>query len=82
MKNSRPTKSHDKERLSQIRRITVYGKAFQRTYGRYVYYPEIRLAGKWLQDTGFKTRMKVKISYSYKKIIITVDTCKNTSLYR
>jgi len=80
MKNSRPTKSHDKESQFPIRWITVYRKAFQRTYRRYVYYPEIRLTGKWLQDTGFKTGMKVKITCAHRKLVITVATCKNTSL--
>ncbi|THF51947.1 type I toxin-antitoxin system SymE family toxin [Flavobacterium supellecticarium] len=40
------------------------------------------LAGKWLQESGFKTGMKVKISCAYRKLIITVGTRKDTSFYR
>lgn len=82
MKNSTPSSNHNKQKKLPVRRVSVYGKAFPRAYGRYVYYPEIRLDGKWLQESGFKTGMKVKISCEYRKLIITVDTRKDPSLYR
>ncbi len=82
MKNSTPTRNRNKQKKLPVRRVSVYGKAFPRAYGRYVYYPEIRLAGKWLQEAGFKITMKVKISCEYRKLIITVDTRKDPSLYR
>ncbi|WP_168732731.1 SymE family type I addiction module toxin [Flavobacterium supellecticarium] len=82
MKNSTPSRNRNKQKKFPVRLVSVYGKAFPRAYGRYVYYPEIRLAGKWLQEAGFKTTMKVKISCEYRKLIITVDTTKNTYLQR
>ncbi len=78
MKNSTPTKKNHPEKELQTRRVTVYGKIYPRANGRYVYYPEIRLAGKWLQNTGFKPEMKVKITCANRKLIITVETEKNT----
>ena len=55
------------------RRVKVCGKSFPRDFNRYVSFPEIRLSGKWLLDTGFSCGQTVTVKHSRNKIIITID---------
>ncbi|MDQ3111969.1 MAG: SymE family type I addiction module toxin [Bacteroidota bacterium] len=54
------------------RRLKIYQKFFSRTY-KFVLFPEIRLCGKWLQETGFKTGKIVIVQHVKNKIIITLE---------
>lgn len=77
MKKVNSIKGNNTNRQFQQRRVTVYGKRFERANSKYVDYPQIRFVGKWLADCGFTTGMKVKLTCSYRKIVITVDTNQN-----
>jgi toxic protein SymE len=52
------------------RQLKIYVKYFQRKYHEYSVYPEIRLAGKWLQDLGFSCGEDVVVRFEEDKIII------------
>jgi HSP20-like domain of unknown function (DUF1813). len=54
------------------RRLKVYPKYFQRSY-RGVIFPEIRLCGKWLQESGFASGQEVIVLHTQNKIIITTQ---------
>ena len=56
---------------AKIRTIKVYERDFKRASFRYISYPEIRMAGKWLQDSGFRTGDQIVIKHSKKRIVIT-----------
>jgi len=43
-----------KYKIVSIRNLTVSHKSFERAYRRLVFFPEIRLAGKWLLECGFE----------------------------
>lgn len=55
------------------RELKVYEKYISRPYYRTVIFPEIRLCGKWLRDTGFDCGQSVTILHEQNKIIITVN---------
>lgn len=57
--------------LEGQRKLKVQPKYFSRAYSN-VIFPEIRLAGKWLQDIGFVCGKKVVINHEKNKIVITV----------
>jgi toxic protein SymE len=52
----------------QVRKLRVYSKYLNRTI-----FPEIRLCGKWLQDTGFHDGQKIIVQHEKNKIIIILD---------
>ena len=52
------------------RKLKVYPKAFPRASRDIVFFPEIRLCGKWLQDTGFDFGQAVIIQHEKDKIVI------------
>lgn len=54
------------------RRLKIYPKYFQRSY-QAVVFPEIRLCGKWLQDSGFTYGQEVTVLHTQNKIIITTQ---------
>ncbi len=56
--------------LSGKRKLKVYPKAFPRANHNIVFFPEIRLSGKWLQDTGFDFGQEVTIQHEKDKIVI------------
>ncbi|WP_295811754.1 SymE family type I addiction module toxin [uncultured Apibacter sp.] len=56
---------------TKIRSIKIYERDFKRASFHYMSYPEIRMAGKWLQDSGFRTGDQVVIKHSKKRIVIT-----------
>lgn len=51
--------------------LKVHPKAFNRSFHEIVFFPEIRLAGKWLSDLGFVAHQKVNVVYSEGKIEIS-----------
>lgn len=51
--------------------LKVHSKPFQRAYHQYAFFPEIRLAGKWLADLGFVSGQQVSIACSEGKIEIS-----------
>lgn len=53
------------------RQLKVYPKFFQRATGGSVILPEIRLCGKWLQETGFNCGQTITIWHRKGKLIIT-----------
>ena len=55
------------------RRLTVAKRFYDRKYRRFAIFPEIRLAGKWLQKAGFDMGQKVVIKHSEKMIVIMVE---------
>lgn len=59
------------ESKAKLRTIKVYERDFKRTSFRYVSFPEIRMAGEWLQDSGFRTGDQIVIKHSKKRIVIT-----------
>ncbi len=52
------------------RKLKVYPKAFPRANHNIVFFPEIRLSGKWLQDNGFDFGQEVMIQHEKDKIVI------------
>jgi len=52
--------------------LKILPKYFSRRWNEAVF-PEIRLAGKWLQDIGFICGKKVNVKHEKNKIIITLD---------
>jgi toxic protein SymE len=56
------------------RRLKISKKYFSRSYFKFKFFPEIRLCGKWLQETGFKTGQVVIVRHEKNKIVITLDS--------
>ena len=56
---------------TKIRTIKVYERDFKRASFHYISFPEIRMAGKWLQDPGFRTEDQIVIKHNKKRIVIT-----------
>ena len=54
------------------RKLKIKEKSFPRVSHNYAVFPEIILAGKWLQDVGFTCGQSVKIDVEKEKIIITL----------
>jgi toxic protein SymE len=55
------------------RRLKVYHKFFSRAYYKFKLFPEIRLSGKWLEETGFKMGQVVIVRHEKNKIVITLE---------
>lgn len=70
--------SEGKQKHTGKRNLKVYRKYFFRSY-RGVVFPEIRLCGKWLQETGFNSGDIVTVQHEKNKIIITVEEPKPQS---
>ncbi|MFD2966487.1 SymE family type I addiction module toxin [Sphingobacterium bambusae] len=59
------------------RYIKVYKRAVERggnsyIYRYYVWCPEIRLQGKWLQECGFQAGQRIQVSMEANKLIISI----------
>lgn len=52
----------------QVRRLKVYPKYVSRAV-----FPEIRLCGKWLQETGFHDGQMIIVRHEKNRIIIVPD---------
>ncbi|MCP1996077.1 SymE family type I addiction module toxin [Flavobacterium sp. HSC-61S13] len=60
--------------IEKIRLIKVYSKYVYRIKSwPPVFFPEIRLCGKWLQELGFKPGQTIKIIHKKSKITITIE---------
>lgn len=59
-----------KYKIVSIRNLTVSHKAFERAYRRLVFFPEIRLVGKWLLECGFEPGDKVLVTVRRNQIIL------------
>ena len=55
----------------KVRHIKVYPKHESRAYSQYIIVPEIRLAGKWLMESGFEYGQNIKIEVENGKLVIT-----------
>jgi hypothetical protein len=58
---------------SNTRKMTICNKGFRRQKGRrYVSFPDIRLCGKWLMESGFKGGHVIDIACEDRKLVITL----------
>ena len=58
--------------MQKERKLKVLPKFFPRAWHKYVIFPEIRLAGKWLQDMGFTCGSFVTIAQQGNTLTITI----------
>ncbi|MGG7664743.1 SymE family type I addiction module toxin [Dyadobacter sp. BHUBP1] len=66
--------AHRKKSLnSSERRLKVYGKYLPRAWHGYVFTPEIRLCGKWLEAAGFECGDEVTVKCLGNKLEITLN---------
>lgn len=66
-----PGESHNQK--NKVKQLKVLPKYFDRAYRQTVIFPEIRLAGKWLQDIGFACGQHVTVLQEQNKITITIE---------
>ncbi|WP_312305994.1 SymE family type I addiction module toxin [Chryseobacterium sp.] len=59
-----------KYKMVSIRNLTVSHKSFERAYRRLVFFPEIRLTGKWLLECGFEPGDKVLVTVRRNQITL------------
>jgi toxic protein SymE len=52
------------------RNLTVFLKSFSRAYGKTVFFPEIRIAGKWVQQCGFQPGDRILVTVCRNQIIL------------
>lgn len=52
------------------RRLRICNKSFPRERG-YVEFPDIRLCGKWLHDSGYRAGDYIHVEHSPERIVIT-----------
>lgn len=52
------------------RNLTVSLKSFSRAYGKIVYFPEIRIAWKWVEQCGFQAGEKILVTVCRNQIIL------------
>jgi toxic protein SymE len=62
----------EKISISGEKQLKICEKYYSRENFRAVFFPEIRLAGKWLEDLGFECGEQVTVKYSEKKLEITL----------
>ncbi|AZA50101.1 type I addiction module toxin, SymE family [Chryseobacterium carnipullorum] len=60
----------NKYKLFRNRNLTVSHKCFKRSYSGHVFFPEIRIAGKWVQECGFEAGDKVLVTVCRNQIIL------------
>lgn len=66
-----------KPQTARTKQLKVLPKYFDRAYHQFAVFPEIRLAGKWLQDIGFTCGQHVTVQQEKNKITITVEPSAN-----
>ncbi|MBL1220972.1 SymE family type I addiction module toxin [Chryseobacterium sp. L7] len=59
-----------KYKIITRRNLTVFHKAFGRAYHRTVFFPEIRIAGKWVQECGFEAGDRVAVTVYRNQIVL------------
>jgi toxic protein SymE len=62
--------SPNKYKIFRSRNLKVFRKSFARAYYNEVFFPEIRIAGKWVQDCGFEAGDRVAVIVSRNQIIL------------
>ena len=60
-----------------FRRLKILSKFQRRAYNNYVYVPEIKLEGKWLEKLGFELGGEVIVKQQKGKLTITPKKCEN-----
>ncbi len=63
-----------------VRKLTVNGRYFERSF-RGVILPEIRLCGKWLENSGFTCGKVVTVKHQLNSITITITDAKEGILH-
>ncbi|MDR2238113.1 MAG: type I toxin-antitoxin system SymE family toxin [Chryseobacterium sp.] len=63
-----------KYKIVSVRNLTVSHKSFERAYRRLVFFPEIRLAGKWLLESGFEPGDRVVVTVCRNRIVLEKET--------
>ncbi|WP_180277247.1 SymE family type I addiction module toxin [Chryseobacterium sp. 52] len=61
----------DKYKLFRNRNLTVSHKSFVRSFRRHVFFPEIRIAGKWVQECGFEAGDRVAVTVCKNQIVLS-----------
>lgn len=56
-----------------VRRIRICSKSFPRAGKSYVFYPEFRLCGRWLQDNGFLPGQYLRIHVEGDRLVLSRD---------
>ncbi len=57
---------------AKIRKMRICRRFFERQTGHCAIFPDIRLCGRWLQDSGFRPGQYIRIKHRYQHITITV----------
>ncbi|SKB87191.1 SymE family type I addiction module toxin [Dyadobacter psychrophilus] len=66
--------THEKDIAQEgERQLKIYQKYQRRENTPAVFFPEIRLCGKWLQDLGFACGEEVTVKYFKNKLEITLN---------
>jgi len=55
-----------------MRKMRICNRHFARSHGNYAVFPEIRLSGRWLEDSGFEAGQYIHIAYRQHEIVITL----------
>lgn len=62
--------NRSKYKMISYRNLTVFHKSFARADHRQVFFPEIRIAGKWVQQCGFEPGDRVLVTVYKNQIIL------------
>lgn len=60
-------------KCTPVRRTRICRKGFPRADKSYVFYPELRLRGRWLQDNGFLPGQYLRIEVEEDRLILIRD---------
>ncbi|MBT2619349.1 MULTISPECIES: SymE family type I addiction module toxin [Chryseobacterium] len=66
----KPEANNSKNKQVRDRNLTVSHKSFERSYHRQVFFPEIRIAGKWVLECGFEPGDRVVVKVQRNQIIL------------
>ncbi|OJU73761.1 MAG: hypothetical protein BGO09_04145 [Bacteroidetes bacterium 47-18] len=68
-----PSTTRQRAGTAKIRKMRICRRYFERQTGcRFAVFPDIRLSGRWLQDSGFEAGQYIRIAHRHRHIIITV----------
>ncbi len=65
---------------AHTRKMRIYKHYFPRAWSNYVVFPEIRLAGRWLMESGFVPGQRIRVTCEYERIVITPDENETVEL--
>ncbi len=57
---------------AKIRKMRICNRYFDRKYGQQAVFPDIRLCGRWLKESGFTAGQYIHIAHEQHKIVITL----------